>query len=506
MREPPHIKINPSDNVIVVLADTHKGIRITDDVVSRTDIPVGHKIACQSIEKGKPILKYGQIIGTATRNIDPGEHVHTHNVDMVHPDQPQPLATESVSNFGNYDHLSSTFTGIQRADGSVGTRNFIGILSSVNCSASVASFIAKYFNQDRLASCGCIDGVVALTHGMGCGDSATSQGFQNLQRCLAGFCRHPNFGGVLMVGLGCEVLQADAFSQQITTSSGTPVEVLNIQNIGGTRRTVEKGIEMITAMLPEVNRFKRKPLPVSHLTLGLECGGSDAFSGLTANPALGAAIDILVAKGGTAILGETPEIYGTEQFLARRAIRPEVGHKILDIITWWQDYTRINGSEINNNPSPGNKAGGLTTILEKALGAVVKAGTSPLMDAYEYAAPVRSKGLVFMNTPGYDPVSITGMVAGGANLICFTTGRGSVLGCKPVPVVKLTSNTQVYTQLAEDMDIDCGPIAEGSSSVPKMGAKIYEHIIETASGKPTKSEIQGIGDLEFVPWQIGAVL
>lgn len=491
---------------MVVLEDVREGTGINAQIASNHTIAAGHKIACEPIDSGRPIIKYGQVIGIASRDINIGDHVHVHNVDMVHPDEPKPQEGQPVSKSGRYDDLSSSFAGIQRADGRVGTRNYIGILSSVNCSASVASFIARHFNQDRLSPYGNIDGVVSLTHGMGCGDNAASPGIQNLQRCLAGFCRHPNFGGVLMVGLGCEVLDVDAFSQQFVNCSGIPVPVLNIQKLGGTRRTVERGIATITAMLPEVNRIKRQTLPVSHLTLGLECGGSDAFSGLTANPALGAAVDILVAKGGTAILGETTEIYGTEQFLARRAIRPEVGRKILDVVNWWRNHTRMHESEINNNPSPGNKAGGLTTILEKALGAVAKAGATPLLDVYPYAAPVRSKGLVFMDTPGYDPVSITGMVAGGANMICFTTGRGSVLGCKPVPVVKLASNSRIYAQMAEDMDIDCGPIAKGLRSVTEMGSVIYEHIIETASGKPTKSENLGIGDLEFVPWQIGAVL
>jgi len=501
-----YLRINPIDNVIVVLEDTVNGSLIANGIVSHGFVPAGHKIAAETIDPNGHIIKYGQVIGVASRSIQPGEHVHTHNLKMCQPDKPLPREIEAYSRPALPTDIRQTFNGILRASGKVGTRNYIGVLSSVNCSASVVRFIADHFSSEHLQAFSSIDGVVALTHGMGCGDSSGSQGFKNLQRCLSGFAGHPNFGGILLVGLGCEVLQIDHFAAELRSRSGIKTKALNIQDLGGTRKTVERGIQEILEMLPEVNGVKRQPLPVSHLTVGLECGGSDAFSGLTANPALGTAVDMLIANGGTAILGETTEIYGTEQFLAKQAISPDVGNKIIECVRWWENYTRINGSEINNNPSPGNKAGGLTTILEKSLGAVAKGGSTPLMAVYPYASPVRSKGLVFMDTPGYDPVSITGMVAGGANVVCFTTGRGSVLGCKPVPVIKLASNTKMYAHMAGDMDINCGRIVDGQATIHEMGRIIYNHIIDTASGKQTKSEWIGIGDLEFVPWQIGAVL
>lgn len=503
---PRYIKIDPADNVVVVLENTGAGAPITRSLMSRGDIPAGHKAALGTLAADSPVVKYGHVIGLASRTIQPGEHVHTHNLKMCSPEKPLPTKAEAGSRPTLPTDLKQKFNGILRANGKVGTRNYIGVLSSVNCSASVARFIADHFTSDHLEPFKNIDGVVALTHGMGCGDNSASQGFRNLQRCLSGFAEHPNFGGVLLVGLGCEVLQVDPFAADILTSSNTGVKTLNIQASGGTQATVAQGIRMIDEMLQDVNRIRRQPLPVSHLTMGLECGGSDAFSGLTANPALGVAVDLLVACGGTAILGETTEIYGTEQFLAQRAATPEVGQEIVERVRWWEHYTRMHGSEINNNPSPGNKAGGLTTILEKALGAVAKGGSTPLAAVYPYASRIRSKGLVFMDTPGYDPVSITGMVAGGANVVCFTTGRGSVLGCKPVPVVKLASNSRTYKKMADDMDINCGGIADGEADVEEMGRHIYDRIIDCASGQRAKSEIMGIGELEFVPWQIGAVL
>jgi len=503
---PNYIKIDPADNVAVMLKDTEAGIAITEKIMSRAVIPAGHKIALETIKIDSPVVKYGQVIGVAAHAIRPGEHVHTHNLKMCAPESPLPRKKDPETSPSLPANIRKTFHGILRASGKAGTRNYIGVLSSVNCSASVARFIADHFTKDRLQAFKNIDGVVALPHGMGCGDSTGSQGFQNLQRCLAGFAGHPNFGAVLLVGLGCEVLQVDPFAADLFTRSNIGINTLNIQDLGGTKKTVAQGVRLIDEMLPEVNRIDRQPLPLSHLTLGLECGGSDAFSGLTANPSLGVAVDLLVAGGGTAVLGETTEIYGTEQFLARRAVTPAVGQKIIERVQWWENYTRINASEINNNPSPGNKAGGLTTILEKSLGAVAKGGSTPLMAVYPYASQVHSKGLVFMDTPGYDPVSITGMIAGGANMICFTTGRGSVLGGKPVPVIKLATNSSMYTRMVDDMDIDCGSIVDGQATVQEMGRLIYDHIIDCASGRPTKSEKLGIGDLEFVPWQIGAVL
>ena len=399
-----------------------------------------------------------------------------------------------------------TFDGIIREQGDIATRNYIGVLSTVNCAASVSRFIVDAVGPDILAEFPNVDGVVSLGHGSGCGMVPDGEGFQLLQRTLAGYARHPNFAGILLVGLGCEVNYVDCFLENMNLKTGLLLQTIEIQGTAGTRDSVRLGIEAIREMLPEANRVKREPVPVSHMVLGLECGGSDAYSGITANPALGTAVDLLVSCGGTAILSETPEIYGAEHLLTRRAVSGQVGGKLIHRIRWWEEYTSKLGAKIDNNPTPGNKAGGLTTILEKSMGAVAKGGTTNLAEVYEYAAEVSTKGLVFMDTPGYDVASITGMVAGGANLICFTTGRGTVCGFKPVPTLKLASNTEMCGRLGEDMDVNCGLILDGKATVREMGETIFNLLVETASGKKTKSELLGFGDNEFVPWQIGPVM
>jgi altronate hydrolase len=287
---------------------------------------------------------------------------------------------------------------------------------------------------------------------------------------------------------------------------GPQLATMTIQETGGTKKTVERGIAQIREMLPEANRVKREPVPASHITVGLQCGGSDGYSGITANPALGAASDLLVRNGGTVILSETPESYGAEHLLTRRAVSREVGEKLLARMKWWDDYTKRNGGDMDNNPSPGNKAGGITTILEKSLGAAAKAGSTNLVDVVRYAERVTGKGFVFMDTPGYDPVSATGQVAGGANIICFTTGRGSVFGCVPSPSIKLATNSPMYERMSDDMDVNCGTIAEGTETVDQVGKRIFDLILATASGQPTKSEALGFGEAEFAPWQLGAVM
>jgi len=348
--------------------------------------------------------------------------------------------------------------------------------------------------------------VVALTHGSGCGMDSEGLGLKVLQRTLAGYATHANFCAVLVVGLGCESNQINAWLSRSSLREGETLRVFNIQDTGGTRKTVDKGVALIRDMLPTANQTKRVPCSASHISIGLQCGGSDGYSGISANPALGAAVDLLVAHGGSAILSETPEIYGAEHMLTRRAVTPEVAHKLIERIKWWENYTAINNGEMNNNPSPGNKAGGLTTILEKSLGAVAKGGTSNLQAVYEYAEPVLARGLVYMDTPGYDPVSATGQVAGGANMICFTTGRGSAYGCAPAPSLKLATNSRLWQRQEEDMDINCGVIVDGSVSIAEMGQQIFDLVLATASGSLSKSERHGYGQNEFVPWQLGAVM
>ena len=400
---------------------------------------------------------------------------------------------------------AATFQGIVRSDGRVGTRNYIGVLTSVNCSATVARHVARRFEKEIMAEFPNVDGVVALTHDHGCGGCA-GIGLNYIQRTLSGYSTHPNFYAVVIIGLGCEANQIGAMMDAEKLNPSEKLHAFTIQDSGGSAAAAERGEGLIRELLSDANRVERSTRPASDLILALECGGSDGYSGISANPALGAAADLLVLNGGTACLGETPEVYGAEHLLTRRAVSPDVGQKLVDRIQWWENYTKANHAEMNNNPAPGNKAGGLTTILEKSLGAVAKGGTTNLVDVYEYAQPITQKGFVFMDTPGYDPASITGMVAGGANITCFTTGRGSVFGGKPVPSLKLATNTPMYLRMENDMDINCGDIVDGTSTVEEKGQEIFKRIVACASGEQSKSEIMGMGEEEFVPWMVGAIL
>jgi altronate hydrolase len=504
----PTLRLSPIDDVIIATRPLSVGTEIAEEGLSCAQaIAPGHKVATRAIAAGDPVRRYGQIIGFATQSIAPGQHVHTHN-----------LAFETFErDYAFGEDLpkapaprQATFQGYQRADGRVATRNYIGVLSTVNCSATVSRAVADHFdrrlNPEALAAYHNIDGVIALTHGTGCGMDTQGLGLKLLERTMAGYARHANMAAVVVIGLGCEGNQIKSWLEHSHLQAGAGLQVFNIQDLGGTRHTVQKGIELIESMLPEVNDVKREPCCVSHLTLGLQCGGSDGYSGITANPALGAAVDLLVAHGATAILSETPEIYGAEHLLTRRAVSHAVGQKLVNRIKWWEDYTRMFNGSMDNNPSPGNKAGGLTTILEKSLGAVAKGGSTALVDVYEYAEPVTASGFVFMDTPGYDPVSVTGQVAGGANLICFTTGRGSAYGCAPAPSLKLATNSALWQRQQEDIDINCGVIVDGEFSVPEMGQMIFDELVAVASGERTKSERHGYGQNEFIPWQIGAVM
>ncbi|WP_350341585.1 UxaA family hydrolase [Desulfoferula mesophila] len=499
--------LHPDDDVLVALTELPADTRLeAHGLTTRQAIPAGHKVARRDLALGRAVRKYGQVIGETTQAVGAGEQVHTHNLHFAQFDRDLAIGSEAKPTAYVDEAERATFQGYLRPDGRAATRNYLGVLATVNCSASVVRFIADAVGPELLARYPHVDGVVALGHGTGCGQSAASLGFEHLQRCLAGYARHPNFAGVLLVGLGCEVNQISSLMENMSLSDGPLLRTMNIQDAGGTAKTVSWGLEVLGEMLQAADQARRQTLPASHLMLGLECGGSDAYSGLTANPALGAAADLLVAHGGTAILSETPEIYGAEHLLTRRAVSREVGDKLAARIKWWEGYTALHGASLDNNPSPGNKAGGLTTILEKSLGAVAKGGTSNLVEVYEYARPVTAKGMVFMDTPGYDMPSITGMVAGGANLVCFTTGRGSVCGSKPAPSLKLATNSAMYQRMAEDMDVNCGLIAEGKASVEDMGRAIFELVLATASGRASKSEALGFGDQEFVPWQVGAML
>ena len=501
------IRLNGSDNVVTAKVTIPANTEISkEQVKTSNEIPVGHKVATTKIETGQPIRKYDQIIGFASCDIAPGEHVHTQNVEMKTFDRDYKFGVDAKPTDYVAETERATFQGIKRPDGSVATRNYLGVMTSVNCSATAARMIADSFTDEVLQDYPNVDGVVAYTHGTGCGMAASGLGWEFLQATINGYKSHPNFAGILMVGLGCEVNQVAGMLERHDWQQDSAFQAMTIQDAGGTMATVREGVARLKEMLPIANQAQRETLPASHLKLGLECGGSDAYSGMSANPSLGAAADLLVRNGGTAILAETPEIYGAEHLLTRRAESRAVGEKLVEFIKWWEDYTAKNGAEMNNNPSPGNKAGGLTTILEKSLGAAAKGGTTNLVDVYQYAEEVTAKGFTFMNTPGYDVASVTGMVAGGANVVCFTTGRGSVFGCKPVPSIKLATNSAMFEHMSEDMDINCGPVVDGVTTIPEMGEQIFDVILDIASGRQSKSESLGFGGDEFVPWQIGAVM
>jgi len=501
----PYVRLDPQDNVVTATRALEAG-REVEGVPTRGLIPSGHKIAVRAIGKGEAVRKYAQLIGLAREDIAAGDHVHTHNLDFVGTDVDHEFGTDQrpVAMVG--DGARDTFMGYRRDGGAVGTRNYIAIVTSVNCSATAARRIADAFGPEEMAAYPNVDGVVAFVHGTGCGMAGDGEGFEALQRVMWGYARHPNHAAVLMVGLGCEMNQIDWLLEAYGLKQSETFQVMNIQGVAGLRRTIELGIEKVRAMLPIANRAVRTPCPASELKVALQCGGSDAWSGITANPALGHACDLLAAQGGTGVLAETPEIYGAEHLLTRRAVSSAVGEKLVGLIKWWEDYTARNKGSMDNNPSPGNKKGGLTTILEKSLGAAAKGGTSPLTGVYKYAEPVTARGFTFMDSPGYDPASVTGQIAGGCNVVVFTTGRGSAFGSKPAPTIKVATNSEMYGRMTEDMDVNAGAMLTDGVSLEDKGREIYELILRVASGEASKSEAQGLGDYEFVPWQIGAVM
>ena len=500
------VRLNPRDNIVIALRDLAAQEQPAP-VPAPLSAPVarGHKVAVMPIRAGESVVRYGQIIGQAKSDIAPGEHVHVHNLGMGAHQQDYAHASANAPLAGV--DQNRTFRGFHRANGKVGTRNYIGILTTVNCSGSVARFIAEAAGKSGLLDMfPNVDGVVPIVHGTGCGMSGKDEGYATLFRTLAGYAQHPNFAGILLIGLGCEVMQvADLVGGRPIRSDGA-LRYMTIQNEGGTRRTIERGLKELRGIAELANRAERALAPVSAITVGMQCGGSDGYSGITANPALGYASDLLVRHGGTTILSETSEVYGAEHLLTRRAETVEVGEKLIERIHWWEDYTARNGGEMDNNPSPGNKRGGLTTILEKSLGAVAKGGTAPLRDVYKFGEMIDKNGFVFMDSPGFDPCSVTGQVASGANLIVFTTGRGSVSGYQPTPCIKLATNSEMYARMGDDMDLNCGDIVTDGVSIEAKGEELFEILIRVASGEKTKSEELGFGGVEFVPWQIGAVM
>ena len=498
------IRLHANDDVLIATAQLLPGSVIESEKLTVVDlIPPGHKVAAHAIKKGEKVRRYNQIIGFATADIAAGAHVHAHNLGMGEFERDYGIGqgvheTPKVA-------VPATFMGYKRPNGKVGTRNYLAVIASVNCSATVTRAIAGHFSKERLAAWPNIDGVIALPHPLGCGLNVAGEGMDILRRTMVGYAKHPNFAGVLFVGLGCEQNQIVPLIERIGAHEEGMLQSVVMQAEGGTTAATKKGIALLETMLDRANGYRREPVPVSELIVGLNCGGSDGYSGITANPALGGASDLLVAHGATTILSETPEIYGAEHLLTRRAATPEIAQKLIDRISWWKDYTTRTGAQMDNNPSVGNKAGGLTTILEKSLGAVAKGGTSTLNGVYLYAEPIATKGFVYMDTPGYDPVAATGQAAGGAQILCFTTGRGSAFGCAGVPTIKLATNNALFERMRDDMDVNCGDLISGTP-MEEISQRIFEAIIRHASGEKVRSEELGYGNDEFLPWQVGAVM
>lgn len=503
------IRLHPLDDVAIAKTTLPVGTVLilesgTELSIQRL-IPVGHKIALRQIGTDEPVRRYGQIIGFATQPIPPGEQVHVHNLSVRDFARDYAFGADARPVDPVPAEQRRTFLGYRRWNGRVGTRNYVAVISTVNCSAHVTRAIAHAFTPDKLADHPNVDGVIPLAHLSGCGSKLGGEDYHLLQRTLAGMANHANIGAYILVGLGCEINQLSDLIQQYHLDHNGEPPSLTIQEAGGTRKTLDAGVTAVEELLPQVNAARRSPQPISELVVALQCGGSDGWSGVSANPVLGMVSDEIVRQGGTTVLAETTEIYGAEHLLTRRAASPEIGHKLVEKVRWWEQYTARMGIEIDNNPSVGNKVGGLTTIYEKSLGAVAKGGTSPLMAVYDYAEPITARGFTFMDTPGYDPVSVTGQVAGGCNLVVFTTGRGSAFGFKPAPSIKVATNTDTYTRMIDDMDVNAGQVLDGVP-MQTVADELLELVIAVASGQPSKSEALGIGEAEFNPWSTGGTL
>jgi len=507
------VRLHPDDDVAIAKVNLSVGAVLdqTPDpqVKVRQFIMSGHKIALRSIPAGQPIRRYGQVIGFATQPIRPGEHVHSHNLAVQNFDRDYAFGVDATPVTFVPEDQRRTFMGYKRADGRVGTRNYVAVISNVNCSAHTAREIAHYFTPERLAAYPNIDGVLAFTHLSGCANRIGGDDQTLLQRVLAGMACHVNIAAYIMVGLGCETNQiaeiVENYGLRANGSVTQPPPNLTIQGVGGIRKTVQAAVEAVEELLPLANAIERTPQPISELMIALQCGGSDSWSGVTANPLVGLVADEIVRQGGTVVLAETPEIYGAEHLLTRRAASRAVGEKLVEKVRWWERHTQMHGIEIDNNPSVGNKAGGLTTIYEKSLGAVAKGGSTPLTGVYDYGERVTARGFTFMDSPGYDPVSVTGQVAGGSNLVLFTTGRGSVFGFKPAPSIKISTNSATYNHIIDDMDVNAGRILDGED-LSTLTNELLDLTIAVASGQPSKSEAQGVGEAEFNPWNLGGTL
>jgi len=502
----PVIRLDPADNVVVARVELPAGSLIAGEgITTLQPVPVGHKVATRDLKAGEPIRKYDTVIGYASADLPAGTWMHSHNVLFDEVEKDYAFGRDYRQTEYLPPAQRATFMGYRRANGQVGTRNTIGVFITVNCSATVARRIANHFTPERLAPWPNVDAVVSFVHDQGCGMEASGEPMDLLRRTLAGYIRHPNVAGAVVVSLGCERNKLVSLFEAEGLAAGKMLRTITMQDVGGTQAAIELGIAHVTEMLDEANKSVREPCSAEHIVIGMQCGGSDGFSGLSANPALGKAVDILVRHGGTAILSETSELYGVEHTLTARARTPEIGRKLVERMDWWLEYNRGRDTQINGKVSPGNVEGGLANVLEKSLGGAKKSGSSGLMEVYRYAEPVAERGFVFMDTPGYDPVSATGQIAGGANLICFTTGRGSCFGSYPAPTIKLATNTPMYRRMQGDMDVNCGQVIDGDKTLEQMGEEIFETILRIASGERSKSEQLGVGENEFVPWQIGVL-
>jgi len=497
------VHLHPSDTIAVARVPIPEGAELRIDgvrLVTREPIPAGHKVALRNIPAGEMVLRYGQAIGRARVAIEAGRHVHLHNLafEELHLDYEFPSGEKPLP---QAPETGPRFLGYQREDGRVGTRNYIAVVAASNCAAHTAELIARSYEDFRLPPG--VDGVVAFPHGEGCAQSMGPD-LEQLQRTLGGVLAHPNVSAAVILGLGCESNQIDHYMGRRPAGS-TRLAGLTLQSSGGTRGAVEAARREIARFIEQAAAELRSEVPAARIVLGLQCGGSDSFSGITANPALGYCSDLLAEVAGTAVLAETTEIFGAEHLLVKRSRNRQVAEKLLGCIEKYKRYiNQFEGSSFDDNPSPGNKAGGLTNILEKSLGAVAKGGTSTLMDVYEYAEPVTAPGFVFMNTPGYDPVSLSGLAAGGCNIMAFTTGRGSATGFPTAPVIKIATNSNTFRRMSDDMDINAGAIADGERTVEQVGREIFDFVLEVASGRRTCSE--RLGHKEFVPWRIGPVM
>lgn len=500
------IIVNPDDNVAVVKNQTSAGLTVVlpggVPLTIGDAVPPGHRFATSDIPAGEFVRQYGQPIGTSL-GIARGEWVThdnmTDDVPVVR-NLPDDLHTPAPDYFPA-DQIE-TFAGFRRADGRVGTRNFVLIVPTSMCASHEATQISMmaeflHYSREKYPN---VDGVVAIPHNKGCGcqDGST---LDVMMRTLSNYADHPNVGGVILIDLGCEKTNLSFVEKYLTKREKPiqkPVFKIGIQDVGGTQAAIEIGLAEVAKMLPEVNKCVREEFPVSELVLGVKCGSSDGFSGISANPALGYCSDLLVRSGGTVLLTEVPEFCGAEHILANRAKDSVIGRKIYAMVDWYKDYASKFGAVLNENPSTGNKAGGLLNITIKSLGAIVKAGTTRIEDCIEYAETPTARGINLMQGPGYDQESTPGLVASGATVVVFTTGNGTTIGNAITPVIKLASNNRVFERMANDLDISAGNVIEGTESIVEVGTRLFEHVRRTASGEiQAKAEILKHREFQF---------